>query len=111
MNPSTILFGCSIGILLALAACDQAPKAVAEAQRAPAPEAAPTEAAYTAEAKVDLEGIATLVESGEVESAAELEAGLNARADGLARVDIDADGELDDIRIVETRAEEARDQG
>lgn len=108
MTRSALVPSCSIALLVALAGCDKAPEPVVEAKPAPPTAAAePMEAAYTAEARVDLEGIATLVESGEVESATELEADLNAKADGLARVDIDADGELDELRIVEARAEKS----
>jgi hypothetical protein len=106
MTRSALIPSCSLALLALLVACDKAPEPVAEAQPAP-PAAPPTEAAYTAEARVDLEGIATLVESGEVQSATELESELNAREGGLASVDIDADGTVDELRIVETRAEKS----
>jgi hypothetical protein len=52
-------------------------------------------------ASFDLEAVAVMVEEGELESAAELEVIINDAERGYNRIDIDADGEIDHVQVVE----------
>jgi hypothetical protein len=56
-------------------------------------------------AAIDIEATAKLIESGEIETAEELEIALNDEARGLAKVDVDLDGKVDPIAVVEVRGE------
>ena len=57
-----------------------------------------------AAADLDLKGVATLLVTGQVKLAAELELLLNAPAGASHSVDIDADGKLDYVQVVELPA-------
>ncbi|MCA9661901.1 MAG: hypothetical protein KC486_26415 [Myxococcales bacterium] len=54
-------------------------------------------------ADFELEVVADLIKEGEIESAAELEVLINDEARGINHVDIDADGTIDHIQVVEVR--------
>jgi hypothetical protein len=105
-----------------VAACDVAtevdPKASAEAQGA-ANVVVEHEVEARAEAKgeleaqaviepksFDLEAVAKLVKKVELESAAELEVIVNDEKRGYNRIDIDADGKLDHVQVVEVEVED-----
>jgi hypothetical protein len=60
-------------------------------------------AVVIAPASFDLEAVASVVHEGEVESAAELEVLVNDEARGYNRIDIDADGKIDHIQVVEVK--------
>lgn len=53
----------------------------------------------------DLETVAKLVRKGDLESAAELEAIINDETRGHDRLDIDADGKVDRVQVVEVEVE------
>ena len=53
----------------------------------------------------DLEGVAKLLKKGDLASAAELEVIANDEARGFNRIDIDADGKVDRVRVVEVEVE------
>jgi hypothetical protein len=57
-----------------------------------------------AAADLDLAGVARLVATGKLRAAAELELLLNAPGTAAHRVDLDADGKLDYVQVVELRA-------
>jgi len=76
-------------------------KVVEEAQAAA--EIAAFEATITAEA-LDLDGIAALIKKGKVKDAAALERSINSRKSKLASVDIDGDGTVDFVQVVEVRS-------
>lgn len=78
-----------------------AAKVIDEAQAAA--EIATFEATITAEA-LDLEGISALIKKGKVKDAAALEASINSRKGKLASVDIDGDGTVDFVQVVEVRS-------
>lgn len=52
-------------------------------------------------AQFDLEAVTGLVKQGEIESAAELEVIINDEARGYNHLDIDADGKIDHVQVVE----------
>jgi hypothetical protein len=79
-------------------ACD---KPEQKTEDSPAPAEANAEGA--ADNRVDLDSVIHVVAEGKVTTAAELEAELE--SDAIARVDIDADGKIDKLKIVERRAE------
>jgi len=54
-------------------------------------------------ADFELEVVSQLIKEGEIESAAELEVVINDEARGINHVDIDADGTIDHIQVVEVR--------
>jgi hypothetical protein len=54
-------------------------------------------------ASFDLEAVAGVVQEGEVDSAAALEVVVNDEARGYNRIDIDADGKIDHIQVVEVK--------
>lgn len=56
-------------------------------------------------ASFDLEAVAGVVHEGKIESAAELEVLVNDEARGYNRIDIDADGKVDHIQVVEVETE------
>jgi hypothetical protein len=85
--------------LCAVGGCDKP----VEVEETPAPAPAQADATLAADARLDLEAVVARVSSGEVSSAAELEAELD--VDAVAHVDLDADGKRDELRIVERRAE------
>jgi len=58
----------------------------------------------------DLEAVTKLVKKGDLESAAELEVIINDEARGYNRIDIDADGKVDHVQVVELEPE-ARVEG
>lgn len=58
-------------------------------------------------ADLDLNGVVDLLAKGELTSGAELELFLNAPGGAAHRVDIDADGKLDYLQVVEVRADGA----
>lgn len=57
-------------------------------------------------ASFDLEAVAVVVEEGELESAAQLEVIINDAERGYNRIDIDADGTIDHVQVVEVKAAE-----
>ncbi|HWB74608.1 MAG TPA: hypothetical protein VG755_06625 [Nannocystaceae bacterium] len=71
----------------------------------PASAIAPEQSAYVAVGRVDLQAVVDGVADGSIKSAAELETKLS--SDTMASVDLDADGERDELRIVEKRAEKS----
>lgn len=89
----TVLALCAVG------GCDKP----VEVEQSPAPTPAQAEASLAVDSRIDLEAVVARVSSGEVSSAAELEAELD--ADAVARVDLDADGKRDELRIVERRVD------
>jgi hypothetical protein len=92
---------CTAITLLWGVACDKPVETVEEDK--PAVATAQAEASMVVGSRLDLEAVITRVSSGEVTSAAELEAELE--ADAVAHVDIDVDGKKDELRIVERRVE------
>ena len=56
-----------------------------------------------------LSAVADAITSAEVKTAAELEAKLNAPDAPLVKVDVDADGTLDHVQVVELRADAEAD--
>lgn len=56
-------------------------------------------------ASFDLAAVSTVVKEGEIESAAELEVIVNDEARGYNRIDIDADGKIDHVQVVEVEVE------
>jgi hypothetical protein len=104
LTRRSVHYGCTIVLMLAGFACD---KPVEAKKDDPAPQE-PVEAMNTVEARVDLQGVVDIVASGEVDSAAALEAKLEPTAEtSPMRVDIDADGKVDPVRIVEVRGEKS----
>ena len=55
---------------------------------------------------IDLDGITALIKKGKVKSAKDLEKAINNPKKKLAKVDIDADGTLDFVQVVEVRKED-----
>jgi hypothetical protein len=53
----------------------------------------------------DLEAVTTIVQEGEIESAAELEVIINDEAHGYNHIDIDADGKIDHVQVVEVEVD------
>jgi hypothetical protein len=96
----TLAKTCTAISLLWGVACD---KPVETVEETPAAAPAQAQASLAADTRLDLEAVITRVSSGEVTSAAELEAELE--VDAVAKVDIDLDGKKDELRIVERRAE------
>ncbi len=89
----TVLALCAIG------GCDES----VDVEETPAPALAQAEASLAVDTRLDLEAVVARVSSGEVGSAAELEAEL----DAVAHVDLDVDGKRDELRIVERRVDKA----
>ncbi|MCA9689255.1 MAG: hypothetical protein KC636_06570, partial [Myxococcales bacterium] len=58
-----------------------------------------------AAATLDLEAIATLLRSAEIKDGAALELAINDGERGIHSVDVDADGDVDYVRVVEARAD------
>ncbi|MCX4239156.1 hypothetical protein [Paraliomyxa miuraensis] len=94
---------------LFVAGCDAEaepiPAASAEA-RANVEVVANVEADAAVETKIDakdfdLEAVASVVEEGEIESAAELEVIINDEDRGINHIDIDTDGTIDHVQVVE----------
>jgi hypothetical protein len=92
---------CTAISLLWGVACDKPETA----EETPAPTLAQADASLAMTSHLDLEAVIGRVSSGEVTSAAELEAELE--ADAVAKVDVDLDGKKDELRIVERRVEKA----
>jgi hypothetical protein len=109
-------------VLAALTACDAAivanvqesakAESAAEAQAQPQPAQAaavadpPAAVKATVEAEaLDLESINFLVKKGKVKDAAELEKLINDPKEQLSNVDIDGDGKIDKIQVVEVKGE------
>jgi hypothetical protein len=114
--------------LLLIPACDAA--VTASAELPPEPVAAEANAAVAADANAELAVVAgaeadaaagakveisadafklgevtTLIQDGTIESAAELELAVNDPEAGINRVDIDLDGQIDHVQVVEVRHE------
>lgn len=70
----------------------------------PASAIAPEQSAYVAVGRVDLQAVVDGVADGSIKSVAELETKLSSKT--VADVDLDADGERDELRIVEKRSDE-----
>lgn len=94
---------------LLVAGCDTKGEAI-PAANAEAPTnvqaVASVEADAAVEAKIDpkdfdLEAVASVVEEGKIESAAELEVIINDEERGINHIDIDADGKIDHVQVVE----------
>ena len=111
-------------VLLLLPACDAA--VVAQADAPPEPVAAEANVVVAADADAELAVVAdasavagakveisadafklgevtTLIQDGTIESAAELELAVNDPEAGINRVDIDLDGQIDHVQVVEVR--------
>lgn len=94
--------------LVMLFGCDAKVETVAETpapskDALPASALAPEQSAYIALGRVDLQAVVDGVADGSIKSAAELETKLSSET--VANVDLDADGERDELRIVEKRAD------
>ncbi|HEY8378482.1 MAG TPA: hypothetical protein VIK91_18435 [Nannocystis sp.] len=108
------------GVTRAAAGADAAADAAAKAELAVAVPALRPVAEVKAELggtlvlrapDLDLEGVVGLVAGGQVKSAVELELLLNAPGGAAHHIDVDADGKLDYLQIVEVRGDAAAGAG
>jgi hypothetical protein len=96
-----------------VAACDKEAEVDATASANAQAAASVSEADAKIKAKdFDLEAVAGVMETGKIESAAELEVIINDDARGINHIDIDADGKIDHVQVGEVEVEgEAEGQG
>lgn len=114
MNTRTLSYGLGAFLLLSSAACDDEGKSEAaasgeEGAEAKAEAEAEGEAAVSGDAKLvakadfDLESVSYMVRKGKVKDAKALEKQINSKKEGVNKIDIDGDGKIDKIAVVEVR--------